>query len=328
MSLFNTFTREITTALANPLDFLADENQKLADLIEKIQQEKHALYLKLEKGRDQILEYHSFRPEIGQSLVSRIAEKDQDLTLENFMNKIFAYFGVECEAISERTYFISPSSLTLLEHFPGLPDDGILITYNRQQALEREDITFLTWEHPMVMGMIDILLASEQGNASMGLIQDDQEKMILLDAVYILESVAPKTLHAERFMPPTIVRVLINQHLEEDDTDIEILNPKIANFAPDRLASKPEVLNLLKLMLEKSSEVSEARAENIIEACLEKMNRTLAYETKRLRDLKKVNPNVRTEEIEFAKAQFISLNENIRASRLRLDSLRVIFRNI
>ncbi len=328
MAVFNKFTREITTALANPLDFLADENQKLADLIEKIQQDKHALYLKLEKGRDQILEYHSFRPEIGQSLVSRIAEKDQDPTLENFMNKMFAYFGLECEAISERSYFISPGNLTLLDHFPGLPSDGTLITYNRQQALEREDITFLSWEHPMVMGIIDILLASEQGNATMGLIQDDQEKMILLDAVYVLESVAPKTLHAERFMPPTIVRVLINQHLEEDDTDIEILNPKISNFAPERLASKPEVLNLLKSMLEKSSEVSEASAENSIEACLEKTNRTLAYETKRLLDLKKVNPNVRTEEIEFAKAQLISLNENIKASRLRLDSLRVIFRNI
>lgn len=328
MTVFNQFTRQITTALANPSEFLADDHQKLVDLIEKIQQEKQALYLKLEKGRDQILEYHSFRPEIGQSLVSRIAEKDQDRTLENFMNKIFAYFGVECEEISERTYFISPSSLTLLEHFPGLPDDGTLISYSRQQALEREDITFLSWEHPMVVGLIDILLASEQGNASMGLIQDDEEKMILLDAVYVLESVAPKNLHAERFMPPTMVRVLMNQHLEEDDTDIESLNPKIQNFPPDRLADKPEVFHLLKLMLEKSSEVSEARAENIIEACLEKMNRTLVYEVQRLRDLKKVNPNVRTEEMAFAKAQFISLNQNIRASRLRLDSLRVIFRNL
>jgi ATP-dependent helicase HepA len=328
MTLFNTFTREITTALANPLDILADDHQKLADLIKKIQQEKQALYLKLEKGRDQILEYHSFRPEIGQSLVSRIAEKDHDLTLEHFMNKIFAYFGVECEALSESTYFISPSSLTLLEHFPGLPDEGTLITYKRQQALAREDITFLTWEHPMVMGMIDILLTSEQGNASMGLIQDNEEKMILLDAVYVLESVAPKALHAERFMPPTIVRVLINQHLEEDDTDIESLNVKISNLSPDRLAARPEVLHLLKLMLEKASEVSETSAEKIIEACLENMNRTLAYETQRLLDLKKVNPNVRAEEIAFAKAQFIALNENIRASRLRLDSLRVIFRNI
>ncbi|MGV3523466.1 MAG: RNA polymerase-associated protein RapA [Candidatus Sericytochromatia bacterium] len=328
MTVFNQFTSQITTALANPLEFLADDSHKLAQLIEKIQQQKQALYLKLEKGRDQILEYHSFRPEIGQSLVSRIAEKDQDPTLENFMNKIFAYFGVECEEISERTYFISPSSLTLLEHFPGLPDDGTLITYSRQQALEREDITFLSWEHPMVVGLIDILLASEQGNASMGLIQDGQEKMLLLEAVYVLESVAPKTLHAERFMPPTMVRVLLNQHLEEDDTNLEALNPKIENFPPERLADQPEVFKLLKLMLEKSSEVSEARAENLIEACLEKMNRTLAYEAQRLRDLKKVNPNVRAEEIAFAQAQLVSLNEHIRASRLRLDSLRVIFRNL
>lgn len=328
MTLFNTFTREITTALANPLDSLADENKKLRVLIQKIQQAKQALYLKLEKGRDQILEYHSFRPEIGQSLVSRIAERDEDLALEHFMNKLFAYFGIACEAISESTYFVSPGNLTLLEHFPGLPGDGTLITYKRQQALAREDITFLSWEHPMVMGMIDILLASEQGNATMAQIQDDEEKMILLDAVYVLESIAPKALHAERFMPPTIVRVLINQYLEEDDTDIESLNSQITDFEPARLAAKPEVLKLLKLMLEKSAEVSETSADKIIEARLEKMNRTLAYETKRLRDLRKVNPNVRTEEIEFANTQLISLNEHIRASRLRLDSLRVIFRNM
>ena len=121
---------------------------------------------------------------------------------------------------------------------------------------------------------------------------------------------------------------LINQHLEEDDTDIDSLNPHIVNISPDRLMTQPQVLPLLKLMLEKASEVSEAHAEAIIETCLDKMNRTLAYETQRLLDLKKVNPNVRPEEIAFAKTQFISLNENIRASRLRLDSLRVIFRNI
>ena len=328
MTVFNTFNQEITTALANPLDVLANDNQKLRALIAQIQQEKQTLYLKLEKGRDQILEYHSFRPEIGESLVAHIAERDHDLSLENFMNKLFAYFGIECEDISERTYFISPSSLTLLDHFPGLPAEGTLITYDRPLALAREDITFLSWEHPMVVGLIDILLTSEQGNASMGLIQDDGEKMILLDAVYVLESIAPKSLHAERFMPPTIVRVLINQHLEEDDTDIDSLNPHIVNISPDRLMTQPQVLPLLKLMLEKASEVSEAHAEAIIETCLDKMNRTLAYETQRLLDLKKVNPNVRPEEIAFAKTQFISLNENIRASRLRLDSLRVIFRNI
>lgn len=328
MTVFNTFNQEISTALANPLDVLANDHQRLTDLIVQIQQEKRALYLKLEKGRDQILEYHSFRPEVGELLIARIAERDHDLTLENFMNKLFAYFGIECEDISERTYFISPSSLTLLEHFPGLPAEGTLITYNRQLALEREDITFLSWEHPMVVGLIDILLTSEQGNAAMGVIQDDGEQMILLDAVYVLESVAPKALHAERFMPPTIVRVLMNQHLEEDDTEMDTLNPHIVNISPDRLMAQPEVLPLLKLMLEKASEVSETHAEGIIEARLETMNRTLAYETQRLLALQKVNPNVRPEEIEFAKTQFISLNENIRESRLRLDSLRVIFRNI
>jgi hypothetical protein len=49
---------------------------------------------------------------------------------------------------------------------PGLPTEGLTVTCDRQRALAREDVQFLTWDHPLVTGAIDMLLGSEQGNCS------------------------------------------------------------------------------------------------------------------------------------------------------------------
>jgi len=39
-------------------------------------------------------------------------------------------------------------------------------TYQRDIALSRDDMHFITWEHPMVTGAIEMIRGSEFGNAS------------------------------------------------------------------------------------------------------------------------------------------------------------------
>jgi ATP-dependent helicase HepA len=50
----------------------------------------------------------------------------------------------------------------------------------------------------------------------------------------------------------------------------------------------------------------------------------MTIELKRLAALRKVNPNVRQEEIDQMKANALELHTSIQASRQRLDSIRVI----
>ena len=50
----------------------------------------------------------------------------------------------------------------------GLPEGGITATFSREQALGRDDMHFLTWEHPMVSGAMDMVLGGEFGNAAVG----------------------------------------------------------------------------------------------------------------------------------------------------------------
>ena len=56
------------------------------------------------------------------------------------------------------------------------------------------------------------------------------------------------------------------------------------------------------------------------------MNLLLGHELQRLQTLIKVNDHVRPEEIQLAQAQIVELEAVLRQSRLRLDSLRLIWR--
>ena len=35
-------------------------------------------------------------------------------------------------------------------YFPGIGEEPITVTFDRQKALSREDMPFISWEHPMV----------------------------------------------------------------------------------------------------------------------------------------------------------------------------------
>jgi ATP-dependent helicase HepA len=325
VSVFNHFRERITAALEDPKSAAGKEGKVLKDLTREIKEYYKQVLEALEKGRDRLLELNSFRPEVGSRIAARIKETDSDKTLEEYMDRIFEHFGIESDDISERSYFISPSDLMFTEAFPGLPYDGVRISYDRKEALEREEIQFLTWEHPMVTGAMDLLLSSEHGNSSLVMLESLKEPGLILEAVYILECIAPDELQADRFLPPTPVRVMVNHSLQEENIDFEMIKKEMVKINPDKILSKPEISQaFLKLLLEKTEAKAEDKIAGIIKVSLENMVATLSYETRRLLALKEVNPTVTDEEIEFARERIALLHESISSARLRLDSLRLI----
>ena len=73
-------------------------------------------------------------------------------------------------------------------------------------------MTFLTWDHPMVRGAMDLMVGGEFGNA--GIVRfkefDSQVPVLFIECIFILESVAPLKLHVDRFLPPLPLRVLVD----------------------------------------------------------------------------------------------------------------------
>ena len=152
----------------------------------------------LANGRDRLLEMNSFRPKIAEKLVEQIRAEDFDMSLEIYMTRVFEHFGVDMEDLAPRTYLLHPSQ-TDTEAFPSIPDEGISITFDRKRALSREDVSFISWDHPMVTGAIDMVLSSGTGSASFGVLRGTGSPAILLEVLFVLETAGEQSIICRSF---------------------------------------------------------------------------------------------------------------------------------
>jgi ATP-dependent helicase HepA len=261
----------------------ARSRSDLDRLIENTRAEYREISERLHEGRDRLLELNSFRPNVAEDLIREIRHEDEDRSLDRFMLAVFDLYSISVEEIAPRTYKLGSAGV-FVDSFPGLPAEGLSVTCDRQRALVREDVQFLTWDHPLVTGALDLLLGSEKGNSSF----IESEESPSLDAVYVLECIAPPHLHIDRFLPPTPIRVAV---------------------AGDEIR--------------KSEQFAQRRVPGIIKQAREAMTNQLVHEIERLEALKKVNPSVRPEEIELLKDQRRLLEVHLKGARLRLDALRL-----
>ncbi len=127
----------------------------------------HTQHIKeaLNAGRDRLLELNSCNYTIGKELIEAIEAEENCLELENYMSQVYQEYGIDQEYHSENAEILRPGNHMKTAHFPGLKEDGMTVTYSRSKALVREDMEFLSWEHPMVYDTMEMILESELGNA-------------------------------------------------------------------------------------------------------------------------------------------------------------------
>lgn len=306
----------------------ATARAELDRLIAETQTARQELTVRLEQGRDRLLELNSFRPEAGAKLVEAIRQPDADPALDEFMIAVFDHFAVHVEELTHRTYQLGSAGV-FAESFPGLPTEGLTVTCDRQRALAREEVQFLTWDHPLVTGALDLLLGSEQGNSTFAQWPDGKIAGLYVETIYLLECIAPSHLHADRFLPPTPLRVLVD-HRGNDVGKIiaaESLTRVLKNDEAYALLDQPEVRDeLLPGLIEKAGSIACGQAPGIIAQARREMVAQLDHEISRLRALQKVNRSVRDEEVELLVQQKRALDQHLMGARLRLDAIRLIRR--
>ena len=246
------------------------------------------------------------------------------------MNRIFDHFGVTVEDIDDRSYHLSPGQL-FTDCFPGLPEEGMMVTCDRKRALGREDVGFLTWDHPMVRGSIDLILSSEKGNSSIVVWTKDSVDAppILIEAVFVLESVAPARLHVDRFLPPTPVRVVVDMSGQDCSADYghALVNQHARDEEAFRLKQNPELLQaLVPEMLKAARGHAREQKSTLLQTAMTEAHARLDGEASRLKELRKVNPNVREQEIKIAENVVADVTKHIAKAHLRLDAVRLILR--
>jgi len=297
-------------------------------LIAETQTARKELTLRLEQGRDRLLELNSFRPEVGAKIVQAIRQPDADPTLDEFMTAVFDHFTIHVEELTPRTYRLGSAGV-FAESFPGLPTQGLTVTCDRQHALAREDVQFLTWDHPLVTGALDLLLGSEKGNSSLAKWRDQKAAGLYVETIYLLECIAPPPLHVDRFLPPTPLRVLVDHRGNEAGQSLpsETLTRRLMKGDGYALLNQPEIReDLLPSLIEKTRSLASRQVPGIVAQARREMNLQLDHEIARLKELQKVNRSVRAEEIDLLTRQQRALDQHLTTARLRLDAIRLIQR--
>ena len=313
------------------IEYLAspENTEGLETFIADCHKQHNALKIQLEQGRDRLLELNSNGGEKAQALAEKIGEQDNDIELVNFALNLFDIVGINQEDRSDNLIVLTPGDHMLVPDFPGLPEDGCTITFDRGQALSREDAQYVTWEHPIIRNGLDLILSGDTGSCALSLLKNKALPVgtLLVELIYVVEAQAPKHLQLTRFLPPTPVRMLVDRkgtnlaakvEFESFNRQLNAVNRHTGSKLVN--AVQQDVHAILKLAEDEAA----AQAREVIDVARQEADEKLSAELSRLEALSAVNPNIRQDEIDALESNREQVLSALNEAGWRLDALRLI----
>ena len=303
--------------------------EDVALLLDKTRTFRDEVAHKLEKGRDRLLELGSFRAESARTLIEEIRKWDDDTTLDRYVHDVFDHFGVELEEVSPRTFVFRKGNELIVDDLPGFRGTEVAMTSDRDTATRQGELDFLTWDHPMVTGVMELLTGSEQGNSTVAFLPMPGPDALLLETVFVLDVVAPPVLYVDRFLPPTPLRIVVDQRLQDVTVAFpsKMLSVELCDARKAlRYADRSWQDELVPKMIDEARRLADEERPGRIRSSREAMQRVMGKELRRMVALAEVNDHVRPEEIERARVEIEELDEAIGSASLRLDALRLIWK--
>ncbi len=298
-------------------------------LLEQARSTRVQLAEEMNRGRDRLLEINSGGSGQGEQLAQQIALQERSFDLPIYMEQLFDAFGIHSEDHSDNAFILRPGEKMLDASFPLGSDEAVTITYDRELALSREDMQFITWEHPMVQGGMDLVLSGSMGNSSVALLKNKAVKpgTVLVELLYVSEAIAPRHLQLGRYMPPTVIRCLMDQQGRDlaEKVAFDTLNGQLetvprASAAKFARSQREELAGLVK----KADAQVQPRHMELVQLAQTAFSQALNAEIERLGALQLINPNVRDEEIDLLHQQLAEGKILLNKATVRLEAVRVL----
>lgn len=329
MALFSQFEDELEKVRSNSTALSENE---FSELLKQTKTVREKLKIELEKGRDRLLELNSNGGKQAQALADQIADEDNSPELVNFALKLFDIIGVEQEDLGANSIVISPTGTMLVPDFPGLKEEGVTVTFDRELALAREEMEFLTWDHPMIRQGIDLVASGDIGKAAMALLVNKQlpAGTLLIELIYVVESQSPKGLQLNRFLPPTPIRLLLDNKGNNigEQVAFETLHSKLKPLGKNIANQMVKMARAnIEALITRGDQLVKSLAEPIITEAKNQADQQLSTEINRLQALRAVNKNIRQSEIDILEQQRTQSLDELSKANWRLDCLRVIVTN-
>ena len=322
-TIYQAFEDPLTMCLRNPTDMTAQDQ-----LIKDTQEAAQSLLEKLQQGRDRLLELNSCNEKRSTEIVASMLEQENRQALSSYMERVFDQFGVEQEHHSAGSIVLHPGEHMVEHSFPGLPEDGLTATFQRDIALIREEFDYLTWEHPMVIGAIDMVLNGEFGNTAFCTLKLPLLKAgtILLETIFTVSCPAPATMQLHRYLPSGFTRIVVDS--KNNDLSNILTEKHFSRFGQKARRHQAQdfirqVRPQLVTMIEQAEELAGQQQSALIATAIDQMQNLQRSELDRMQALARVNPNIRQEEIDHIKAETSQLQGYLEAAHFRLEALRV-----
>ncbi len=310
------------------IDILKQPDACADELINHTNRMNKSLLKDLENGRDRLLEYNSCPPVQANTLQQQAQFTDQSDLLQQLMESAFNCFGIDSEDHSEFALILRPGE-DMVTAFPQLPDEGMTITFDRQTALVHENWHYLGWTHPMVTGALDLALSYEKGNATAisfsagGIIPGT----LLLECLYILQISPDQEFVLRNLIPPQVLRLIIDEDGHDYGTQlphqlIESTKSYIDKVTIETIVTMKQ--SSIRRLLDMSKNMADNMMPDMIKHTKETTYRHIHTELERLKDLSRVNPNIRQIEIDFMKNQEDKITSVFESITPRLDGVRLL----
>jgi ATP-dependent helicase HepA len=321
---------EIHAAFGDALtDALLDE-AGMAEIIDEARALLECRMAERDAGRNRLLELNACRHERADEVAAAIRELDEDRALSRYLEQALDIFGVDTQELGGDILLLQPGS-QMLDGLPGLVkgEEGFSATYSRRRALARDDVQRLSWEHPLLREVMGRILDGSMGNTALALLKHPSISggRVMAELIFRTHCPAPRRLHLNRFLPPTAVRVLLDESGANltDSISFTGLSKAVRKVkkatARELIRSRHEQLRIL---LDQGESEAERELPSIVEAAQVRMRHELDGELSRLQALARHNPAVRPDELRALRDERADLDAAIAGTRLRLDAVRVI----
>ena len=292
--------------------------------------EREALETQITEGRDALLEKNSCRQPAADSLLSLITDFESETPLE-LIEQASDLLNFHFEEISDQVYSLTPADNMLIQSLPGVPAEGIEVTFERDVANAREDVWLLGWDAPLVVGLWELLHHSDLGSASVALLPSKQlpAGRCLVEACFDLIIQSPQQKSCLPYLPELSVRALVLD-VGENDLSEALPEESLENSlqkVDKKLARK--IVNTQKEQLSswyhKAEVFAEQKRDQLIETACDSIKQHFSAEIQRLEVLAKRNPSVSAIDVHNLKKKEHALLDALRNhSLLQLSAIRLI----
>lgn len=311
------------------IEHAVQTGEGLAELIQTLSQEQQGLLAQLEAGRDRLLELHSCHPSRAKALAKEmtLTHIEDEAELNDFIELFAGAFGLEVIDLGGDCITIAPGDHMLVPDLPHLPEDGFMATTRREVALARDDVQFLSWEHPFIDQALELITSGPAGNAAAGYIEDHDYKTgdCYLELQFVARCPAPKALAIERFLPPNAMHLMMTPK-----GDLKVNNGELPAFVlPLKKGTARGLVEQKQTQIEpliaKLEKLGGGQLNKMIERAMNKAVEAYEGRLARLHALSQHNPNMPKSLVADVKQEQEAVLKAIGQAQLSLDSVRLVF---